>query len=110
MDANDKPVLIYATYPDAGAAETEGGALVAAGLAACVNILPGMISIYWWEGAIERGAECVMIIKTRSSLADEAIAAAKSRHPFTTPAFVVVPIEGGHQPYLDWIIASTARS
>jgi periplasmic divalent cation tolerance protein len=108
LDTNDKPVLIYATYPDRETAESGGRALVEARLAACVNILPGMISIYRWEGAIELGAECVVIIKTRARLADAAIDAARSRHPYTTPAFVVLPVEGGWSPYLDWIVDSTA--
>lgn len=107
MDADDKPVLIYATYPDADTAEAGGRALVEAGLAACVNILPGMVSIYCWEGAVERAQECVMIIKTRRGLAQPVIAAAQGRHPYTTPAFVVVPVEGGLAAYLDWITAST---
>ncbi len=107
MDADDKPVLIYATYPDAEKAEASGRALVEAGLAACVNILPEMVSLYRWEGAVERGQECVMIIKTRTALSDRVIAAAKARHPYTTPAFVVLPVEGGLAAYLDWIAAST---
>lgn len=107
MDPNDKAVLIYATYPDPETAEAEGRALVEAGLAACVNILPGMVSVYRWEGAVERSEECVMIIKTRAVLADAAIAAAKGRHPYTTPAFVILPVEGGSADYLDWIVAST---
>ncbi len=107
MDADDKPVLIYATYPDAETAEAGGRALVEARLAACVNILPGMVSIYRWEGAVERAEECVMIIKTRRALAERAIAAAQGRHPYTTPAFVVLPVEGGLAAYLDWIAAST---
>lgn len=109
MDAHDKPVLVYATYPDVETAEAGGRALVAEGLAACVNILPGMVSIYLWEGQIERGQECVMIIKTRAALAERAIAAAQARHPYTTPAFVVLTVEGGLAPYLDWIVASTCQ-
>jgi periplasmic divalent cation tolerance protein len=107
LDPNDKAVLIYATYPDPETAEARGRALVEARLAACVNILPGMVSIYRWEGAVERSGECVMIIKTRAGLADAAIAAAKARHPYTTPAFVILPVEGGSADYLDWIVAST---
>jgi periplasmic divalent cation tolerance protein len=107
LDLNDKAVLIYATYPDPETAEAGGRALVEAGLAACVNILPGMVSVYRWEGAVERSEECVMIIKTRAVLADAAIAAAKGRHPYTTPAFVILPVEGGSADYLDWIVAST---
>lgn len=107
MDAHDKPVLIYATYPDTAMAEASGRSLVEEGLAACVNILPGMVAIFRWEGAVERAQECVMIIKTRSALAELVIAAAKAAHPYTTPAFVVLPVEGGLEAYLDWIATST---
>jgi periplasmic divalent cation tolerance protein len=107
LDPNDKAVLIYATYPDPKTAEAGGRALVDTGLAACVNILPGMVSIYRWKGAVERSGECVMIIKTRAVLAEAAIAAAKERHPYTTPAFVILRVEGGSADYLDWIVAST---
>jgi len=104
----DKPVLIYATFPDVASAEAVGRHLVEAGLAACINVLPGMVAIYRWEGAIERAGECAAIIKTRAGLADAAIAAGKARHPYTTPAFLTLAVSGGSAPYLDWIVASTA--
>jgi periplasmic divalent cation tolerance protein len=107
LDPNDKPVLIYATYPDAETAEAGGRTLVEAGLVACVNILPEMISVYRWDGMVERATECVAIFKTRSGLAERVIHAARERHPYTTPAFVVLPVEGGLTAYLDWIAAST---
>ena len=68
MQENDKPVLIYSTFPSPEAAEAVGRELVEGRLAACVNILPGMTSIYRWEGAIARDSEAVMIIKTRRDL------------------------------------------
>lgn len=109
MNAIENPVLIYAVYPDPNSAEEAGRALVGTGLAACVNILPGMTSIYRWEGNIERGSECVMFIKTRDDLAEAAMADARSRHPYTTPAFVVLPIAGGLPSYIEWIIESTTK-
>lgn len=107
MDPSDKPVLIYATYPDLQRAEAEARALVGQGLAACVNILPGMVAVYRWEGAVERAEECVAIVKTRSGLADRVIATASARHPYAAPAFLVLPVESGLAAYLDWIAAST---
>ena len=71
MDENDKPVLIYATFPSVAEAERIGGALVDQGLAACVNILPGMTAIYVWEGKRQRDSEAAMIIKTRANLAEQ---------------------------------------
>ena len=61
-------------------------------LAACVNILPGMISYYWWNGALERGEEVVMIIKTRDLLTEQVSAAVKAMHSYETPAILVLPI------------------
>jgi periplasmic divalent cation tolerance protein len=109
LDQEDKPVLIYATFPSAAEAERIGGALVDRGLAACVNILPGMTSIYVWEGKRQRDAEAAMIIKTRSGLANTAIAEARKLHPYANPAFVVLPVEGGSADFLRWITEQTAK-
>ena len=109
MNQDDKPVLIYSTYPSAADAERIGGALVDGGLAACVNILPGMTSIYVWEGKRQRDAEAAMIVKTRAGLADTVIAEARKLHPYSNPAFVVLPIEGGSSEFLDWIAEQTAK-
>ena len=86
MQENDKPVLIYSTFPSPEAAEAVGQQLVAARLAACVNILPGMTSIYRWEGAIARESEAVMIIKTRASLALRVMEMVKASHSYANPA------------------------
>ena len=110
MQENDKPVLIYSTFPSPETAEAAGRALVEKRLAACVNILPGMTSIYRWEGAIARDSEAVMIVKTRQSLANEVIAAVKPLHPYTNPALLVVPIVGGAASYVDWVLAETAAA
>ena len=109
MHQDDKPVLIYSTYPSAAEAERIGGALVDRGLAACVNILPGMTSIYVWEGKRQRDSEAAMIVKTRARLADAAIAEARKLHPYSNPAFVVLPIEGGSADFLRWIMEQTAK-
>ena len=85
MHENDKPVLVYSTFPSLDAAEAVGRELVERRLAACVNILPGMTSIYRWEGAIARDTEVVMIIKTRAGLADPTIAAVKALHTLHEP-------------------------
>jgi periplasmic divalent cation tolerance protein len=109
LDANDKPVLIYSTYPSAEEAERIGGALVDRGLAACVNVFPGMTSIYIWEGKRERGSEAAMLIKTRASLAERAIAEARKLHSYSNPAFLVLPVSGGSEDFLRWIAEQTAQ-
>lgn len=106
----ERAVFVYTTYPSVVEAETTGNALVEARLAACVNILPGMISVYRWHGAVERGEEAVMIIKTRASLAESVCASVKATHPYDTPSIVVLPVETVDERYFAWILDSTAPS
>jgi periplasmic divalent cation tolerance protein len=103
----ERAVIVYTTWPSTVEAEQAGRALVERRLAACVNILPGMVSHYWWEGKVERGEEAVMIIKTRAALAGEVEAAVKALHSYTTPAIVVLPVESVEPNYLGWIMAET---
>jgi periplasmic divalent cation tolerance protein len=109
MQENDKPVFIYSTFPTVESAEAAGAALVDRGLAACVNIVPGMISIYSWQGERHCDSEAVMIIKTRAGLTDRVIGEARRMHPYTNPALVVLPLAGGSAEFLDWICQQTAR-
>jgi len=104
---DDDPTLIYATFPDIGVAETIGASLVRQQLVACVNILPGMISIYRWHGAVEQDSEVSMIAKTRAGQVDAVTAAILAEHPYDTPAIVAVPVSGGSRPFLDWIRRET---
>jgi periplasmic divalent cation tolerance protein len=110
VNENDKAVLIYSTFPSPEAAERVGGMLVDRGLAACVNILPGMLSIYEWQGQRQRESETIMIIKTRQTLADMVVTEAKRMHPYTNPALIVLPILGGSPDFLGWIAGQTAAS
>jgi periplasmic divalent cation tolerance protein len=103
----ERAVFVYTTYPSTVEAEKAGRALVEQRLCACVNILPGMISHYWWQGSVERGEEVVMIIKTRATLAERVRVAVKEMHSYTTPAILVIPIESLDQAYLAWMMAET---
>ena len=103
----ERAVFVYTTYPSVVEAEKAGRALVERRLRACVNILPGMVSHYWWQGTIERGEEAVMIVKTRVSLAEAVRDAVKASHSYTTPAILVLPIESVDANYLAWIMAET---
>lgn len=103
----ERAVLVYTTWPSLAAAEAAGRAIVEKRLAACVNILPGMISHYWWQGKIERAAEAVMIFKTRAALAEEVRAAVKAAHPYDTPAIMVLPVESLDAAYHQWIVGET---
>ncbi len=106
----ERAVFVYTTYPSIVEAETAGRALVERRLCACVNILPGMVSFYWWQGCIERGDEVVMIIKTRAALAEQVRAAVKHMHSYTTPAILVIPIEHVDPDYHAWIVTETKEA
>jgi periplasmic divalent cation tolerance protein len=103
----ERAIFVYTTYPSVVEAEAAGKALVERRLAACVNILPGMISHYAWQGAVERAEEVVMIVKTRASLAEPVRAAVKEMHSYTTPAILVIPLEGVDSSYLGWLFEAT---
>jgi periplasmic divalent cation tolerance protein len=108
VQENDKPVLVYSTFPSAELAEEIGRALVEERLCACVNVIPGMTSIYRWEGKIARDSETVMVIKTRKSLSQAVMAAVKERHSYTNPALLEIPVEAGASAYLQWLFEETA--
>ena len=108
MANSDLPVLIYTTFPKLEDAKRVGDALVAARLAACVNIFPGMISIFEWKGPREEASEVAMLIKTRGSLTEEVLAEVKRLHPYELPALLVLSTEGGSAEYCGWIMRQTA--
>lgn len=103
----ERAVLVYTTWPSIVEAEQAGRQIVERRLAACVNIMPGMISHYWWQGKIERAEEAVMIFKTRATLADAVGAAVKELHSYTTPAIMVLPVESLDPDCHTWIVTET---
>lgn len=103
----ERPLLVYTTLPDTQTALAIGEALVRERLAACVNVLPGMKSVYAWKGAIERGQEVVAILKTRERLAEPLSAALKARHPYETPIILHLPVSGADPDTVAWILAET---
>jgi periplasmic divalent cation tolerance protein len=109
LPENDKPVLIYSTFPSAAEAERVGGALVDGGLAACVNIFPGMTAIYVWQGTRARESEAAMIIKTRAALAARVMVETRRLHSYANPALMVIPIIDGSEEYLRWIAQQTGQ-
>jgi periplasmic divalent cation tolerance protein len=106
----ERAVFVYTTYPSIVEAEHVGRTLVERRLCAFVNIYPGMISYYWWQGAIDRGEEVTMIVKTRAGLAEKVRAAVKEMHSYATPAILVIPLESVDPDYHAWIEAETAEA
>jgi periplasmic divalent cation tolerance protein len=109
LSEDDKPVLIYSTFPSAVEAERVAGALVDRGLAACVNIIPTITAIYNWQGKRERADEAAMIIKTRATLARRVVEEARTMHPYANPALLILPIAGGSEDFLNWIREETGN-
>jgi periplasmic divalent cation tolerance protein len=103
MTSDDRPVLVYTTFPSLEEAKRVGDALVSARLAACVNMFPGMVSIFEWKGTREVADEVAMIIKTRASLIEAVFNETKRLHPYELPALLVLPAEGGSAEYCGWI-------
>jgi periplasmic divalent cation tolerance protein len=107
-DVNADISIVYTTWPDLASAELAATALLDARLAACLNIIPGMISLYAWEGRTQRASEVVMLIKTRTAITDACIACVHALHPYTNPAAIVLPVTGGAPAFLAWINSATS--
>lgn len=101
-------VVALSTAPDVAHAEAIARALVGEGLAACVNVLPVIKSIYKWEGELRDEPEVLCVIKTRRDRVDAARARLVALHPYDVPEFLVLEVADGHAPYLSWIDASLA--
>lgn len=98
-----EPLLILSTCPDEATARRIAGALVEQRLAACVNILSGLRSVYLWEGRSHDDAELLLLIKTRSTAYTAVEARIIELHPYELPEVVAVPIQNGLSNYLAWI-------
>ena len=103
----DRAVFVYTTFPSLVEAEAAARVIVEQRLAACANILPGMIPHYRWEGKVERAEEVVAIFKTRASLADDLRQAVRDNYSHEVPAVVVIAAESVDRDYFGWILDST---
>jgi periplasmic divalent cation tolerance protein len=99
-------LVVLVTCPPDRAPEL-ARSLVEARLAACVNILPAVRSLYAWKGEVCDDAEALLVVKTRASLFEALRAAILAGHPYEVPEIIALPVVAGHQPYLDWLEGST---
>ena len=101
-------VIVLTTLPADGGAETLASQLVEERLAACVNILPAMRSVYRWKNAVERADERQLVIKTTRSRLTALESRLRELHPYDVPEFVVLAIDSGSDNYLAWVSDSTS--
>jgi periplasmic divalent cation tolerance protein len=103
----DDPIVVFMTAANGEEATRLADMLVGAHLAACVQILPEMESVYRWQGKIERQAEVLLIAKTTLGKFDELEREVRALHSYDTPEIVAVPIVTGSAPYLEWVNQAT---
>jgi periplasmic divalent cation tolerance protein len=104
------PIVALSTVASAEDAERIARSLVEKRLAACVNIVPGVVSIYRWKDGIERDEEWLLVIKTRGERFEALKTALVAEHPYEVPELIATAVVGGHAPYLEWLDAAVNRS
>jgi len=106
----DQFIVVLITVPSPEVGEQIATALLERKLAACVNIVPRIQSIYTWQGTVHNDHEALLVVKTRAALfAERLVPAVKAIHPYEVPEIIALPILTGSQSYLDWIAAETSQ-
>lgn len=106
---NEQFILVLITAPGQESAEKIAAELLGKKLAACVNIMPSIQSLFNWKGEAQNDREVLLLVKTRASLFQEQLVpAVKAVHPYEVPEIIALPVLMGSQSYLDWIAAETA--
>lgn len=100
-------IVIFCTVPDPESGKRIGQTLVEERLAACVNLVPNLTSIYRWQGAVQQAVECLLLIKTSGTRFDALAARLKALHPYDVPEIIALPITAGNLAYLNWITENT---
>lgn len=100
-------LVVFVTAGSKEEAEKISSGLLKEKLAACVNIVKGVDSHFWWQGKLDKAKEALLIIKTRKSLFTRLVKKVKSLHSYKVPEIIALAVIAGHKPYLDWIHEST---
>ena len=96
-------IVVFITAADAEEARLIADVLLQQKKAACVNIVPGLSSLFWWRDKIDSAKESLLIVKTRASLLDEIVELVKEIHSYDNPEVIALPIVGGSDDYLEWL-------
>ena len=103
MHSDEKAIVVMTTLPDFKYAETLAGNLISKDLAACVQIIPQITSVYKWEGAIQKDSEVLLLVKTIQSKFSVVQNAIKENHPYTVPEVLAIPASDVSDDYLEWM-------
>ena len=103
-------LIVFSTFPDTVSARKAAGRLVEAGAAACASILPGVSSIYRWQGKVEESSEALMMIKTTQDAYPRIESTLRGCHPYELPEILAVRADAGLPGYLQWVVEATARN
>ena len=106
----NEPLIVLCTVPDDAVAKQIASALVAEQLAACINIVPGITSVYRWKGAIETDMELLLIMKTTATSYPQLQKRISALHPYELPEIIAVSLDRGLPDYLAWITTSLERN
>ena len=100
-------IVVFSTVSNKKEAELIAQGLIKDKLAACVNIIENVYSLFWWKGKIDSAKEVLLVIKTRKALAAKLIKKIKSLHSYEVPEIIALPIVSGNKEYLEWISKCT---
>ncbi|OGX41154.1 MAG: hypothetical protein A3C53_06320 [Omnitrophica WOR_2 bacterium RIFCSPHIGHO2_02_FULL_68_15] len=104
--SHQKIVVVLVTCPTRAAAERLARALVARRLAACANVVPGLTSLFWWKGKLDRCPETLLLLKTTSAGFEPLRRAVLALHPYEVPEIIALPVSAAHPPYRRWVSSS----
>jgi periplasmic divalent cation tolerance protein len=103
----DELAIVLVTAPDAAVGERIVRTLVEEELAACGNIVANVVSVYRWQGAVQRESESLIVLKTTRARAADVLARVPALHPYEVPEVLVLPVSDGFEPYLRWVAAGS---
>jgi len=103
-------LIVFSTFPDEASARKAASSLVEERLAACVSVLPGLVSVYRWQGKIEEAGEVLLMIKTTEAAYPQLEPSLKACHPYELPEILAVGADAGLPSYLEWVEQETAHN
>jgi periplasmic divalent cation tolerance protein len=103
-------VVVFITTANAEEAQRIAGVLLNERKAACINIVPGVSSLFWWQGKIDSAEESLLIVKTKASVLSQVVNLVKQHHSYDVPEVIALPIIGGNRDYLEWMDGEVKQS